>query len=251
MGTADLHIHSIYSHDGTVTISGILKYASSFAGLDVVAITDHDEIEGALEAARLASRFNIDVIPGSEITTEDGHLLALFIQEKIEPGMSLIDTLLAIREQNGLAIAAHPAARWVPSLTEEKITEATRHGKAAGVFTGIETCNAGLIHRPSNANASRIADNLQMAQCGSSDSHVVWTIGTAVTTFPGHTSGDLRQALLHKTTRAVLRNAPGPVANILSWTYHAALRRGGWVNSFTGFKNPIGLVRLNELPSGN
>ncbi len=67
MGLADLHIHSIHSHDGTCTVSGILQYASTVADLDVIAITDHDEIDGAVEAVELAPEFGIEVIPGSEL----------------------------------------------------------------------------------------------------------------------------------------------------------------------------------------
>lgn len=249
MGLADLHIHSIHSHDGTCTVPGILRYASAVAGLDVLAITDHDEIAGSLEALELAPQFNIDVIPGSEITTREGHLLGLFIQERIPAGMCLVDTLLEIGRQNGIAVAAHPEARWVPSLSSAALKEAMNHPAASRVLVGIESFNAGLIHRPSNINATRIARQTGLAPCGSSDSHVVWTVGTAVTAFPGSSKADLRRALFAGTTKAMPRNNPGPVSNIFSWLYHAALRRSGWVNSFTDINHEIGLVRLHESSS--
>ncbi len=246
MGLADLHIHTIHSHDGTCTVSGILQYASTIADLDVIAITDHDEIDGALEAVELAPEFGIEVIPGSEITTAEGHLLALFIEKRIPKDLSLLDTLSLIHQQGGIAIAAHPAARWVPSLSEAAIQHALLHQEAREVLVGIESCNAGLIHRPSNSNAARIAEEVNLASCGSSDSHVFWTVGTAVTSFPGIRAKELRNALVNRTTRAIPRNQPGPIMNVLSWLYHAALRRRGWVNSFTGFQQPIGLVRIPE-----
>ena len=94
MGKADLHIHTIYSWDGTCTVEAVLKQAAHTAELDVIAITDHDEIQGAQEAAELAPRYGIEVIPGSEISTADGHLLALFIPKKISAGLSVVETIL-------------------------------------------------------------------------------------------------------------------------------------------------------------
>ena len=94
MGLADLHLHTIYSYDGTATLPAVLRRAREI-GLNVIAITDHDEIAGALEAVKLASHYGVEVIPASEITTAEGDLLALFIHEKIQPGLSLIETWIA------------------------------------------------------------------------------------------------------------------------------------------------------------
>src|SRR5690242_4321256 len=110
MGLADLHIHTIYSYDGTASISAVLARAKQ-VGLDVIAITDHDEIKGALKAFDLAPRFDMEVIPGIEITTREGDLLALFVTEKIQPGQPLLDTILQVGEAGGICIAPHPMAR--------------------------------------------------------------------------------------------------------------------------------------------
>jgi predicted metal-dependent phosphoesterase TrpH len=75
MGFADIHIHAIYSYDATTTVRGVLKQASS-VGLNVIVVTDHDDIRGAFDARDLASQYNIEVIPGVEVSTKDGHLLA-------------------------------------------------------------------------------------------------------------------------------------------------------------------------------
>ncbi|MBE0683441.1 MAG: PHP domain-containing protein [Anaerolineales bacterium] len=105
MGLADLHIHTIYSYDGTATVPAVLRRAKEI-GLDIIAITDHDEIAGALEAVKLASHYGVEVIPGIEITTAEGDLLALFITEKVDAGLSLIETVLKVRELGGaLALA--------------------------------------------------------------------------------------------------------------------------------------------------
>jgi predicted metal-dependent phosphoesterase TrpH len=71
MGLADLHIHTIYSYDGTATVPGVLQRAKE-VGLNVIAITDHDEIKGSLKAFDLAARFGIEVIPGIEVTPPKG-----------------------------------------------------------------------------------------------------------------------------------------------------------------------------------
>ena len=81
MGLADLHLHTIYSYDGTASLSAVLSRAKQL-GLDVIAITDHDEIAGALKAMEMAPNYGVEVIPGIEITTSEGDLLALFIQKK-------------------------------------------------------------------------------------------------------------------------------------------------------------------------
>lgn len=74
MGLAELHMHTIYSYDGTASIPAVLARAKQ-VGLDVIAITDHDEINGALKAFDLAPQFDIEVIPGIEVTTAEGDLL--------------------------------------------------------------------------------------------------------------------------------------------------------------------------------
>ena len=110
MGLADLHIHTVYSYDGTASVPAVLARAKQ-VGLDVIAITDHDEIRGALKAFELAPRFDIEVIPGIEITTAEGDLLALFVTEKIQPGRPLIETIVKVGEAGGICIAPHPMAR--------------------------------------------------------------------------------------------------------------------------------------------
>src|SRR6266702_5756340 len=80
-GKADLHMHSTYS-DGIATIEQILHYVQHHTHLDVIAITDHDVIEGSLRARDLWEKgsYRFDFIVGEEISTSEGHLLALFIE---------------------------------------------------------------------------------------------------------------------------------------------------------------------------
>lgn len=117
MGIVYVHIHSIYSGDATTTVRAILKQAAD-VGLNVIAITDHDEVRGSLEAQDLAPKYGIKVVPGAEVSTKEGHLVALFIRTLPPAGMSLIDTLLYIGKQGGVAIAPHPFNHLPNSLSE-------------------------------------------------------------------------------------------------------------------------------------
>src|SRR5690348_12625078 len=123
MGTADLHIHSTYSYDATTTVRAILRQAAD-VHLDVIAVTDHDEVRGALEACKLGYEYGVQVIPGVEVSTKEGHLLALFIEEAPPRGQSLIDTLIFIGRAGGIAIAPHAFNGLPHSLNMESVVGA-------------------------------------------------------------------------------------------------------------------------------
>lgn len=99
MGKADLHIHTTHSFDGTATVAATLEHVVRCTSLDLVAITDHDAIDGALLAVDLAPRYGIHVVPGIEISTAEGHLLALYVTRLIPRGLSLARTLDLVGEQ--------------------------------------------------------------------------------------------------------------------------------------------------------
>lgn len=202
MGLADLHVHTMYSYDGTASVSSVLRRAKEI-GLDVIAITDHDEIAGAQEALQLASHYGIDVIPASEITTSEGDLLALFINQKINAGLSLIETILRVRDQGGICIAPHPMAggMGMKSLNAYSILKALKHPLASQTLIGIETYNGTAIDRISNHYAKIFANGLNIAQTGSSDAHVIDTIGFGATEFEGNSAQDFLTALQNKTTK--------------------------------------------------
>jgi predicted metal-dependent phosphoesterase TrpH len=203
MGLADLHLHTIYSYDGTASLSAVLNRAKQL-GLDVIAITDHDEIRGALKALELAPNYGMEVIPGIEITTADGDLLAFFITEKVDAGLSLIETVLRVRELGGVCVAPHPMAggMGMKSLSGRTILKALRNPQVADTLIGIEVYNATALDRISNHYASILASRLNIAKTGSSDAHIIDTIGFGVTEFEGHTAADLLSALKNKTTKA-------------------------------------------------
>jgi len=101
----DIHVHSAFS-DGTGSPKEIVDYARSI-GLSGVAITDHDRIEGALEALRYATT-DFTVIPGVEVSSKEGHILALNVRELVPRGLPAKETVDRIHALGGIAIAAHP-----------------------------------------------------------------------------------------------------------------------------------------------
>jgi predicted metal-dependent phosphoesterase TrpH len=202
MGLADLHLHTIYSYDGTASLAAVLNRAKQ-VGLDVIAITDHDEIRGALKAMEIAPAYGVEVIPGIEITTADGDLLALFITEKVDAGLSLVETVLRVRKLGGVCIAPHPMAggMGMKSLKARTILKALRNPQVAETLIGIEVYNATALDRISNHYARILASRLEIAHVGNSDAHVVDAIGLGATEFEGSTATDLLAALKNKTTK--------------------------------------------------
>src|SRR5690606_9317697 len=102
---ADLHLHSLYS-DGTASVAQILDHVEAHTDLDVIAITDHERIDGALRALELhaAGEYSYDLVVGEEITTRNGHVIALYITERVAALRPLAQTLRAIHDQGGIAI---------------------------------------------------------------------------------------------------------------------------------------------------
>ncbi len=243
MGKADLHIHTKYSYDGTASVPDVLRRAKQI-GLDVIAITDHDEIAGALEAVKLAFHYGLEVIPGIEITTAEGDLLALFITKKVDAGLSLVDTILKVRELGGVCIAAHPmAGRGMCSLSADTILSALKIPEVAETLIGIEVYNGTSINSISNHKAHILAMSLKIVGTGSSDAHIIETIGFGVTEFKGETAMDVRRALENRTTKARKQKEWSVFRILGSWgaryarsamTWSSFIILGGWAIRHAG-----------------
>jgi predicted metal-dependent phosphoesterase TrpH len=229
MGFADLHIHTVHSYDGTCSVSAVLKQAADHTDLDVIAITDHDTLAGIPEAKDLAPAYKIAVIPGCEISTADGHLLALFIDRPIQAGLSLIQTVQRVGEQGGLCIAAHPIAKGTSSLSFETIQRALRQPGIDQVLVGIETFNGGLVYTRRNVLVEAMAQALPLAQVGNSDAHVLHTIGQGSSEFEGRTALELRSALEQATTQVRKGEGLDGFGVIRSYLPRYLLRKLGWV----------------------
>jgi predicted metal-dependent phosphoesterase TrpH len=200
-GKADLHIHTSLG-DGLASVEQIFDYVENFTDLDVIAITDHDDARGALQALELAERRNyrFQVIPGNEITTRQGHLLALFVTREFPMLRSLEWSVQAVYEAGGMVIAPHPLS-WLTTSIRERHLLAANAGPFP--FHGIETFNPSYAGRVSHKRVKELnATVLNFPEFGGSDAHALSMVGMGYTTFPGHSVADLLQAIQDKTTQA-------------------------------------------------
>ena len=162
----DLHVHTYYSHDSTITPKELVTFAKK-RGLDAVAVTDHDTIEGALRIS-LHERFL--VVPGIEVATKDGHVLGLNMHERVPSMQDVHTTIQKIHEAGGIAIAAHPTALYRGKLRNHLTQE----------FDAIEVINASSIpFNFSNRINRTLAEGLNLPQTGGSDAHYAPEIGMA------------------------------------------------------------------------
>jgi predicted metal-dependent phosphoesterase TrpH len=199
-GRADLHVHTLYS-DGGQAPEVVVRAAAG--RLDVVAITDHDRVAGALRArdyAREHPELEVDVVVGEEISTLNGHLIGLYLSERVPPGLSAQESIRLIHAQGGLAGAAHPfhplrgvvrghrsIGRLIPDLALDAIEIVN---------------NAGVFSRLYNALAALRNVEWMLPVTAGSDAHDVWYLGSAFTAFPGSDAATLRTALESGRTRA-------------------------------------------------
>jgi len=208
LGKADLHIHSNFS-DGKPGITEILDYVEDHTDLSIIAITDHNTIEGALLASDIVNggKYRFEVIIGEEISSKGGHILGLYLTEKIEPGKSVKETLAEIKAQGGLAVASHPFQH----TKFKSETQATMDGigakeliKNKNSLDGIEVVNATPTLAQENLSASLLNRTvLFLSETGSSDAHILEAIGKGYTAFEGKTAKELRHAIKTEQTVAI------------------------------------------------
>ncbi len=224
-GKADIHMHSTYS-DGCATIQQILDHVQHTTALDVIAITDHDVIDGALRARDLWSKgsYRFDFIVGEEVTTKEGHLLGLFIEKQVPSGLSMERSIDLIHEQGGLAVIAHPLHRFFRHSCQREVMDRIHASKEVW-FDGIETWNASFCGIYANQVAMRINREIYgLAELGNSDAHALNSIGSGMTWFEGKNAVDLRKAIDARHT------APGgklwDVQDYVQWVRYTVSKQG-------------------------
>jgi hypothetical protein len=203
MGRADLQLHSDLG-DGLSSPEAILD-AAERTGLDVIALTDHDDIRGAFALRDIAARraSPVEVVAGVEVTTRSGHLLALWIEDEIPMLCSLADAIARVHGAGGLAVVPHPLSYLTFSVGERALRQLARTGERVRMVDGIELRNPSYAGRVRARRAAWLNLNvLRTAETGSSDAHHAALVGTCWTEFSGESGEDLRRAIAERTTTA-------------------------------------------------
>ncbi len=222
VGVADIHMHTNLG-DGWISPARMVESAIR-RGLTVIAVTDHDHLEGARRVEQVLAEQDcaLRMITGVEVSTRQGHLLGLFVQKAPRPMRTVEESIDAIKEQGGLVVVPHPMGKLVPSLSRGRIESLLAAGYA---IDGIE------IYNPSPANAAARgavrAANEQwgLAEIGASDAHFWQHIGAGYTRFPGSTPDDLRRAILDRAVRSggqeqrPVRLNPGAYVAQCAWSW--------------------------------
>ncbi len=201
MGKADLQLHSDLG-DGLASPEQILD-AAERADLDVIALTDHDDIRGSFLIRDLAARRGspVEIVTGMEVTTRAGHLLALWVEDEVPMFGALAATVAQIHEMGGLAVVPHPLSYLTFSIGERAL-RALHLGQAECRVDGIEIRNPSYAGRVRGRRAAWLNDHvLGLAETGSSDAHHARLVGTAWTEFDGSSAADLRRAIIQRSTR--------------------------------------------------
>jgi len=196
----DLHVHTCYSEDATATLEEVLYYAKK-RGLDGVAITDHGTLRGALKLAR---ETQLIVIPGLEIETQRGHILALNITSLIPPKLSLTESVQRIHDAGGVAVIAHPAVVLKTGLGQ-KVTSNSN-------IDAIEVVNSATFpFWLSTYLSHRLAERLNLPQTAGSDAHHAPEVGTAYTIVDADSNTD-------DVVEAIRKGATTPCGKPITWT---------------------------------
>jgi predicted metal-dependent phosphoesterase TrpH len=172
---ADLHAHTHFSRDALTSVETFAKRYER-AGIECVAVSDHNNIDGALAVRETAS---FRVIISEEIKSSEGEIIGLFLQESIRKGLSPEDTVRAIREQDGLVLIPHPYDRVRRSPLREEACL-----RIMSDVDVIEVLNARTVFARDNERSRRLAEQHGKLMSAASDAHTPWEIGAAYTEMP-------------------------------------------------------------------
>ncbi len=195
----DFHTHSILSHDGGITTEEYQDILKSNR-LHCVAVTDHNHISFA---QRLHQQLGEQIIVGEEVSSRDGHIIGLFLHDRIAPGLSAAETIQLIKAQDGIVYIPHPFEQWRSGISAEVLEKVLERVDI------IERYNArGLQHHAEG----KILQLQQMAKhpiglAAGSDAHGPHGIGTAYTLL---TQLPTRTTLVSLMQKASLITAPAP-----------------------------------------
>lgn len=236
----DPHVHSEGSYDGKEPVDLIVEHLQDIK-IDAIAVTDHDNIDKSIEAKEISEEFDdVIVLPGIEISTKHGHLLGIGIEEQIDPGLGLNESVKRVREKGGVAIVPHPFQK-------------TRHGalkRRIKDTDAVEVFNAWLFTGFQNRRARKFAEKHDYPRVGASDAHSIGMIGRGYTeltiegkdTIENVTQEDILEALKEGGHRVKGRRAP---LHKSSYHYAKAMvtKTGYYTDKIVG----EGIMKVNRL----
>jgi len=192
-GKFDLHVHTNYSKDGISSVEEILIKAKSL-GLNGLAITDHDVIDGAIKAFKLADKFGLIVVPGIEVTTKEGEIIVLGVKSSIKRKQPAVETVRKARELGGFIVVPHAYDFFRGAL-----------GRVAEYLDvdAVEVLNGGEFLPFSNNFARKLAERRKLPMTAGSDAHSIKTLGCAYTIIQEEVSNyqDVIQAIKKGNTQ--------------------------------------------------
>jgi predicted metal-dependent phosphoesterase TrpH len=239
MGKADLHIHTNQG-DGIDSIEAILEHVETRTDLDVVAITEHDCLEVALEARELwaNNRFRFDLVPGAEITTLDGHVIALYIEEPVASLRRAEETIEAVHRQGGVCFVPHPMSWFTRSIGPSTLQRVESAGLS---FDALELATGSPPSKVALGKARRLnSEAYGLPGVGASDAHFRQAIGCGYTLFEGKSAPDLRRSFSGGSLTAreecypslreigLLRTLSLPLAGFAATPRRLGWRRTAW-----------------------
>ena len=173
----DLHLHSHFSHDGQSSLDELIQRCAE-SGLDRIALTDHNTVEGALALARMAPAL---AIIGEEVKTREGEVIGLFITGRLPPYLPPEDVMDMIHSMGGLTYIPHPLDRHRAHFRGERLVE------LADRIDIIETYNA-WCEPAANQAAARLATDLGKVGATGSDAHSAIELGRSWMEIEDYTS---------------------------------------------------------------
>ncbi len=196
---ADLHIHTSCSKDGESTVAQVIAAAVT-AGIDVIAITDHDTMDGYRIACEISA--DILIIPGVEVSTREGHLIALGVEKAPLPGFPILDTIQEVRQAGGITILPHPFHRY-------RHGAALKCAEAFGAADAIEVYNSRYVIPHANHRAMRLARTMGKPAVAGSDAHNARFIGYGRTLIDADRNiGSVLNAIQEGKTKPAGRKTP-------------------------------------------
>jgi predicted metal-dependent phosphoesterase TrpH len=202
--SADLHVHTTYSKDSLITPQDLVYYAKK-RGLNAVAVTDHNFLEGAY---KIAKETDFLIIPGMEVSSADGHIVALNVRDLIPRGLSAPETVERIHKAGGVAIACHPYVYFKGCL-KENVCE---------TFDAIEVINSRAFpFKRSVRKAEETAKKLGLVRVAGTDSHYGPQIGCAYTVI------EADELSVEAISRAIVEGNCQPFGNAVPLTLNIEL----------------------------